>query len=101
MKCWAWDAERAPVQLEQAELGADQSERGDDGGFAAQHPGAEVHEREAMGAQRGAVGRPPAALVTEGEHDGSVTDDVTLAEGVGGLVVVESEAGDGGIGGCG
>ena len=92
MKCWAWDAERAPVQLEQAELGADQSERGDDGRLAAQHAGAEMHEGKAVSAQRGAVGRPPAALGTEGDHDGCAADDVTLAEGAGGLVVVEGEA---------
>ena len=51
-----------------------------------------MHERKAVGAQRGAVRRSPAALGTEGEHDGSFTQDVTLAEWAGGLVVVEGEA---------
>lgn len=51
-----------------------------------------MHESKALGAQRGAVRRSPAALGTEGEHDGSFTQDVTLAECAGGLVVVEGEA---------
>jgi hypothetical protein len=61
------------ADLSQAELSADQSDRGDYGGFAAQHAGAEVHEREAVSAQCGAVRRPPAALGTEGETGGLVT----------------------------
>jgi hypothetical protein len=39
------------------------------GGFQAEHAFAERAKREACGAQRGAVGRAPTALRTEGEDE--------------------------------
>jgi hypothetical protein len=52
-----------------------------------------VHEREAGGAQRGAVGGVPAAFGAEGEHGGcGVRPEGDVGQAGGGFVVVEREA---------
>ena len=84
------------AKSQQAQLGANERDGGDGGGLGAEHARAEVGEGEVLRAKQIALGRRPAALGSEGEHDGSVTYYVTLAQGGGGFVVVEGEARGGG-----